>query len=426
MAFKVTKWDENNTNSVEPAAGLKTDGFEANDALPAATFNWLMRQNGVNWASVERDARAMQRLSVQWHRPGTPQSDSDAFAHTVWPVFGSGICFVAYLGDSPWGRFQREDIYIPNGGASGATHRTASADTLSGSFAADTSLETSASALCPDGRFFCLAIDAFNNNSSRRLITKADVTGSTTTVAAWQTSGAAILRCGLNKFLNTAYVQGLTSTKALFVYEPGDMSGTEINTTVLLPAATSLRLPVGSPSGTAFYDNTELHWLPDAGTDTTVSDLDLTLPSFSSFGGSGGGGVRLSYDEENEVWVAVARYVDTDTATRLVVQVTDKSTPDGDWSVVLNTTSGEVLDSGFNVLAHAGNLYAQRSRAGEVAELLVWRPGGSFQSLLRVRQPQGQATAMRDVSYQNESIVFRYRGGLAVLPHPEILNRTWL
>ena len=50
MAFKVPKWDENNTNSVEPAAGLKTDGFEANDALPAATFNWLHRQNGINWA----------------------------------------------------------------------------------------------------------------------------------------------------------------------------------------------------------------------------------------------------------------------------------------------------------------------------------------------------------------------------------------
>lgn len=84
MAIEIPEWDSNNTNSIEPAAGLKTDGFEANDALPAATFNWLHRQNALNWQeTIDEfvDVRdAIEELSVDTNLARLIQSQK---AHVI-------------------------------------------------------------------------------------------------------------------------------------------------------------------------------------------------------------------------------------------------------------------------------------------------------------------------------------------------------
>ena len=355
MAFKVPKWDENNTNSIEPAVGLQTDGFEANDALPAATFNWLHRQNGLNWAVIKELFPLLIKSGVQVHPSTYKSSSADTRApgptcptlfDDLW-IVSSGVV-PAGTGEEltisrvPLGHNLPDPLTPSLGLGRGQDLQS----TLSGY-----SILLSAQSVCghsgphsgaadDDDRLFAMSTSKDLSVSNRVLSVVTDRSTRLSTVSfgpPWATStNISGNRVGYNRFTRTAYIQNAASTVRAYPLGAADYN---ITLPSLTPGGGRAN---GNPLGVLFYElvstsgELETSFFPDSDPSTPVNNLTGSnlggLVDAETASTPASRRARITWDDVNACWWAVVSAGESDsTLTTFLLRNDSPTTPHTGW-----------------------------------------------------------------------------------------------
>jgi hypothetical protein len=391
MTFKIPEWDSNDTNSIEPSQGLKEDGFAANDALPAATFNWLMRQNGINWSLVDRMRVSLFQAGTKV-LPSLNLDGASGLARIAGPAYPtqtdnmwitSQVSLPAASESLSVGRFTRSQ---QRGNTPSPVTEEGVIQTLIGAgtvshFDARISVcgfsGSNSGSDVDDDRLFIVATNKDLANDSRRIFEIGSRTTSTTflsTGPAWATTAGVLANlAGYNRYLRIAYVPQTTENIRAFPLGASDY-GLTVNSNLFNGGETS-RI-AGSPFGTVVYDVAAVgglltSWHPEASPTSPVyqstgSNLESVLESAAGVDFDGSKNVRFDWDGMLGEWRGVASIGQDLGDERLYYLVRNPSVnPHTGWEIVreLGLTddsvkvSGEFAEPVDEILAVNGVLY---------------------------------------------------------------------